>query len=67
MKWIDSVSEFFFHLWLLGGGGELFCQPNQSCWKLHEMDRFSLRIFFPSMAAGGGSFSASLTKVAEIA
>ena len=30
--------------------GELFFQLNQSCWKLHEMDRFSLKSF-PSLAA----------------
>ena len=33
--------------------GGLFCQLNQSCWKLHEMDRSSL-IIFPCLAAGGG-------------
>ena len=30
----------------------LFCQLNQSCWKLHKMDRSSLRIF----SSGGGLF-----------
>ena len=50
-----------------GGGGELFCQLNQSCWKFHEMGRSSLRMF-PCLATGGreGVFSASwTTKVAR--
>ena len=34
----------------------LFCQLNQSCWKLHEMDRFSLRNFSLFGHWGGGLF-----------
>ena len=62
MKCIDPVSEFF-PAWLLGGRG-LFCQLNQSCWKLHEIDRSSLR-FSPAWLWGGG-FYASWAKVAGI-
>ena len=36
-------------------GGSLFCQLNQSCWQLQEMDRSSLKKF-PCLAAGGGGF-----------
>ena len=43
MKLIDLVSGFFPCL-VMGGGG-LFCQLNQSCWKLHEIDWSSLWIF----------------------
>ena len=64
MKWTDPVSEFF-PIWPWGGGG-LFCQLNQSCWKLCEMDRSSLRIF-PCLAMGkgrgGGGFSAQCSGI----
>ena len=47
MKWIE-----FFPSSVAGVGG-LFYQLNQSCWKLHEMDRSSLN-FFPFVLGGGG-------------
>ena len=54
MKWIDPVLKFFPPF---GGGGGLFCQLNQSCCKLHEMDRSILKKF--SLFGhwwGGGAF-----------
>ena len=46
-------------------GWGLFCHLNQSCWKLHEMDRSRLRTFFLFCHLGGGGcwLSASWTKV----
>ena len=48
MRWIDPLRIFSSE------GGGLFCQLNQSCWKLHEMDRSSHRFF--SFGGGGGLF-----------
>ena len=60
MKWIDPVLNFPSSVtW----GGGLFCQLNQICWKLYEMDRSSLN-FFPLQLWAKGGFSASWTKVA---
>ena len=53
MRWKSSC--------VLGGGG-LFCQLNQSFWKLHEMDRSRLRIFFLRVGGGGG-FSAKFSGI----
>ena len=69
MKWaIGSFSASkvagnckIFPVQQLGGGG-LFCHKNQnqSCWKLHEMDRSSLKNFpFVTWLLWGGGFSAS--------
>ena len=56
MKWIDSVLKFFPH-WPGGWGRGLFCQQNnQSCWKLHEMDRFSVKKFSSHHCGPGGAF-----------
>ena len=48
-------------------GGGLFWQLNQSCWKLHEMDRSSLKFFPSSVTWGGGAFLPAEPKLLEIA
>ena len=60
LKWIDLVSKKIS----LGGGGRLFCHKNQSCLKLPEMDRSSVKNF-SLILGGGGGFSATKTKVAQ--
>ena len=57
LKWINPVSKKFPH-----GGGGLFCHKNQSCQKLPEMDRSSVKIF--SLILEVGDFSGTKTKVA---
>ena len=61
MKWIDPVLKMF--LSSATGWGEIFCQLNQSCWKLHELDRSSLKKF-SLFSHWWGGISASWTKVA---
>ena len=48
------------------GGGRFFCQLNQSCLKLHEMDRSSLRSFLLFCHKGGALLLAE-PKLLEIA
>ena len=45
-------------------GGGLFCHKNQSCSKLPEMDRSSVKKV-SLILGGGGGFSATKTKVAQ--
>ena len=55
LKWIDLKPKISL---ILAGGG-LFCHRNQSCWKLHEMDRSNVKkvslIPHPG-GEGGGAF-----------
>ena len=69
--WICNMGPWVFHMCNVSQVshekaekmGRLFCQLNQSCWKLHEIGRSSLRIF-PCLATGWWGISASWTKVA---
>ena len=59
LKWIDPVSKIFPH------PGGLFFHKNQSCWKLPEMDRSSVKKFPSSW--GGGALLPAEPKLLEIA
>ena len=58
IAWNGYIQSKKFHCLAMGGGGGSFlpfCQLNQSCWKSHEMDTSSLKIFH-CVAAGGRLF-----------